>query len=384
MKFLTLLCQKYPPGTASLAAVSLLVYSHTSTSVVVAFVTSLIEIGLGFYKNNALSLLKQEIVQSNISLSRLEEEQATFQHMGNSLEMIGCKNLPIWDHQISDCINTSTTEIDALTQRFAAIVGDLHSIVDNRTSDDELSLEDIKRRLSDISMTLGTLVTMRVKSQEKIQEVASFTERLEMMARDVGSISEQTNLLALNAAIEAARAGESGRGFAVVADEVRSLANRSGEIARNIIENVTTVNEQFMVMSKEFANDSKLESELIGTAGENIEVVVHKFEEARQAKDEVTAYFRESSENIMHGIEKSLESMQFQDKVSQILCHVQSSMLDLSRQMENISSLDVEALLDKMAREYTTTSEREIHRKLTGKSAPEGRAESEESEVVFF
>ncbi len=369
---------------AGLAGVSLLVYSHTTPTIVAAFAIILIEISIGFYKNHLQALLEQEINEVNTALARLEEEERVFHHVGTSLEMIGTKNIPIWDHQISDCIKTSTTEIDALTQRFAAIVGDLHSIVDNRTSDDELSLEDIKRRLSDISVTLDTLVTMRVKSQEKIQEVASFTERLEMMARDVGSISEQTNLLALNAAIEAARAGESGRGFAVVADEVRSLANRSGEIARNIIENVTTVNEQFMLMSKEFTNDSRLESELIGTAGDNIEVVVHKFEEARQAKEEITEFYRESSENIMHGIEKSLESMQFQDKVSQILCHVQSSMLDLSRQMEHIPSLDIESLLNKMAREYTTTSEREIHRQLTGTSTPEGRAESEESEVVFF
>ena len=70
-----------------------------------------------------------------------------------------------------------------------------------------------------------------VQSVEAIQQSA---RRMNEIIGVIDGIAFQTNILALNAAVEAARAGEQGRGFAVVAAEVRTLAQRSGEAAREI------------------------------------------------------------------------------------------------------------------------------------------------------
>ena len=78
----------------------------------------------------------------------------------------------------------------------------------------------------------GTQAMARaVQSVEAIQQSA---RRMNEIIGVIDGIAFQTNILALNAAVEAARAGEQGRGFAVVAAEVRSLAQRSGEAAREI------------------------------------------------------------------------------------------------------------------------------------------------------
>jgi methyl-accepting chemotaxis protein len=69
---------------------------------------------------------------------------------------------------------------------------------------------------------------------ETIDSMQSSSKQIGDIVGVIDGLAFQTNILALNAAVEAARAGEQGRGFAVVASEVRSLAQRSGQSAKDI------------------------------------------------------------------------------------------------------------------------------------------------------
>ena len=82
------------------------------------------------------------------------------------------------------------------------------------------------------SMDAGVVVMD--KAVNSVESIESSAGRMSEIIGTIDAIAFQTNILALNAAVEAARAGEQGRGFAVVASEVRTLAQRSGDAAKEI------------------------------------------------------------------------------------------------------------------------------------------------------
>jgi twitching motility protein PilJ len=95
-----------------------------------------------------------------------------------------------------------------------------------------------------VNNTIQGMNRIRTNVQTTSKKIKSLGEKsleINAIVEVIDEISAQTNMLALNAAIEAARAGEYGRGFAVVANEIRTLAERSGEAAKEIAELVKSI-----------------------------------------------------------------------------------------------------------------------------------------------
>ncbi|MEW6445097.1 MAG: methyl-accepting chemotaxis protein [Pseudomonadota bacterium] len=237
-------------------------------------------------------------------------------------------------HQTEDAIVT-------LSSRFAALVDRITTAVQaSEASVGEFGGDGVKEVFVRSNVDLARLVehqraaiVERQSMLEGVRTLASRASELKGMAASVGKIASQTNLLALNAAIEAARAGEYGRGFAVVADEVRALSQQSGETGGNIAEVVGSIADAMNEAVESARVIAERDNALAQEAEEAIESVLRRLEGVASAFEGSSRMLREESVGIRAEIGDILVSLQFQDRVSQILAQVTGALERFDQQV---------------------------------------------------
>ncbi len=295
--------------------------------------------------------------------------------------------LPVWRDQQQMASHQLESAVTALVGQFHGIYDQLQQSIQSSRSatGGHTGLADVvqqsDRNLTAIVSLLREAMANRDELLKEINALAAITDELKTMGAEVAGIASQTNLLALNAAIEAARAGEQGRGFAVVADEVRTLSSRSGETGARITKRIDDVNEMLKRTLARTAQFTEQDDQRLQHSEVSIQQVLGDFKQVASAILASSEQLESSSLNVQHEISEVLTSLQFQDRVSQILAHVSADIDKLQQSLQRsdgLSQLDRQQWLRDIEKTYTTLEQVAVH---GGKKASQGPASSD---ITFF
>ncbi|MFZ6819504.1 methyl-accepting chemotaxis protein [Undibacterium sp. Ji22W] len=352
---------------------------------------SLINFSLFVLVAIASSLMVLSLLRSFILVSAADDGTERFNDDANTVNALRgllTNVLPLWEAHVDTVKNQSETSVQELLTNFSSMVTTLDKAGFEGVSNIDLHNSQKK----DITITLLQLckkelaplvnsLTHMIESKDEllicIRDLAKSTSDMNNMAQEVGQIAAQTNLLAINAAIEAARVGIQGRGFAVVADEVRKLSQLSAETGKRMTERVSHISNVTKVALTAADRSAIQDKKILELSGEVVRDVLSHVETLGESAEEM----RHHGNIIRSDIENLLVSLQFQDRISQILDVVRNDMSKFEQLAQDLPQAvfpRTEDWLEELKNTYTM--EDELRRHHGSKQAKV----AQESDITFF
>jgi len=313
-------------------------------------------------------------MQQQVFRQRLAEQQRHYERIPaekdtnkeQPLSELCLAVLPLWTRQVEVVRAQSGDAITQLAENFSQIHQQLGAVLKGQQAYSQHNVVDLLARgRDDLSLMLQALrESMALKKHlfSKIREITGFSDELKNMAANVSHVASQTNLLALNAAIEAARAGDAGRGFAVVADEVRKLSTMSDDTGKKIAQRTEAVVQGMQDMVQVAEHFSAEEDRAMQESEAIISQVLEVFSESVGYLMQTTEQFELEGQSVQRQIEQVLVSLQFQDRISQILGHIADDQTRLQTLVASGSVIPAPAIwLSQLSSTYTTLEQQAVH-----------------------
>lgn len=275
---------------------------------------------------------------------------------------------PVLIRQIETVRKEGDAEVTELARSFGEITRKLDQVMgptrlpgDNAGGQDAV-MGALALGSADLDALVAALGSLQTSKEKIVGDIGVQAARLKENAGEISQIALHTRMVSLNATIEAARAGSAGKPFAVIVADMRQLAIRTAEASDRFSRHAQLLHGMVSAAFQEqTAGDGSVVS--IPWARELVQQVVGRFESlTAQLARSIEALERERHD-VRDDVSRALMALQFQDRASQILSHVSSSLEAMQADLEvgRWTSMDNREWLQRMARSYSTPEEFDNH-----------------------
>jgi methyl-accepting chemotaxis protein len=228
-----------------------------------------------------------------------------------------------------------------------------------------------------------------MQAVERMEAVESAMRRMTAAVAEVDRIAFANKLLALNAKIQAVHVGELGSGFGVVADAISNQAQRSTQLSEEIGTSIREVSAAALKAARDLREMVIADKAMLASSRREAEATLeglrHGHERAREAVAAMTA----RSSELADEISRAVVGLQFQDRVSQRLLHVNEALESMENALRNPLRDDGAApqarhqeIVAGLASSYTMDSERAVL--ASASAAPEPSEADNGGDVELF
>lgn len=170
-------------------------------------------------------------------------------------------------------------------QTYVGSVGECAQAIEATMAQTKASVDEGREKMNKLSEQMEYSIRTNEAVLSQMNELNSFTQKMNTIIETITNIANNTGMLALNAGIEAARAGEAGKGFGVVADEITRLANQTKSATINITQLIGSINKELKEVTKAVETASQMNGENVERtmeASENFNVIAGQTENINQ------------------------------------------------------------------------------------------------------
>jgi methyl-accepting chemotaxis protein len=274
----------------------------------------------------------------------------------------------VWTRQIE----TARGEGDAEVTQLARLFGDIAQKLDKAMGPSQLTrsangpgqeeiLATLERNGRELATLVAALQLLQASKERIVEEIGAEAARLKENASEIRQIALHTRMVSLNATIEAARAGPAGKPFGVIVADMRDLAVRTADASEMFSRHTDRLHGKVAAAFREQAQTDSVVS--IAGAEELVQQVVASSTAMMSQLTRAIAAMEDERANVREDVSRVLVSLQFQDRVSQILSHVTRNLEEMQGHIRDSqwSATDGRQWMERMAQTYSTHEEFENH-----------------------